>query len=222
MDLQHLITAFNDALFDTDWNRALQVVHDAVDQGVTPEEVVFDVVLPALAPRAAAAGEHRAMNLAQHFLTSQIAAAVTEEMLPRFRRAPETIGRIVIGNAPGDLHVLGKRIVMGCLRAQMIECHDLGVNVPPERFVAEAVARQAPVIAISAMMVHTARSENGCLKVRQLLKDGGLENRIKIVVGGAPFRFDPQLCQRVQADAWAPDGIQAVQVITKLIHEVRP
>jgi methanogenic corrinoid protein MtbC1 len=103
----------------------------------------------------------------------------------------------------------------------MIQCSDLGVNVPPEKFVTEAVAQQAPVIAISAMMVHTVMGPNGCLKVRQLLKEQGLEGRIKIIVGGAPFRFDPQLFQRVQADAWARDDIMAGKVITKLMQKVR-
>ena len=131
------------------------------------------------------------------------------------------IGRVVIGNTQGDLHTLGKRIVMACLRTQMIECIDLGVSVAPERFVDEAVALDAQVIAISAMMVHIARSESGCLRVRQLLRERGLEGRIRIIVGGAPFRFDPQLYRRVQADAWAPNGIQAGAEITRLIEEVR-
>ncbi|MBI5384809.1 MAG: cobalamin B12-binding domain-containing protein [Verrucomicrobia bacterium] len=239
MNLPQLITVFSEALFDTDRERALRLAREAVNEGITPEEVVFDVVIPALEQQTTALGETLELNLAQHFLTSQIAAAVTEEMvsrfqrapafigqgvagIPRFPRAPALTGRVVIGSAQGDLHTLGKRIVLSCLRAQMIECSDLGVNVPPERFVTEAVSQQAPVIAISAMMVHTALGENGCLKVRQLLKEQGLEGRIKIIVGGAPFRFDPQLCQRIQADAWAEDGIKAGKVITKLFQEVRP
>lgn len=55
----------------------------------------------------------------------------------------------------------------------MVEVVDLGVNVAPERFVDEAVAHEAQVIAISSMMVHTAKGENGCLKVRQLLRERG-------------------------------------------------
>jgi methanogenic corrinoid protein MtbC1 len=222
MDLQQFITLFNEALFDTDRDRALQVVREAVNQGVTAEEIVFEAVIPAMEHLVTAFGEGFELSLAQHFLTSQIAADVTEEMIPQFRRAPETIGRVVIGSPEGDLHTLGKRIVVACLRGQMIECSDLGVNIAPEQFVAEAVAQGAQVIAISAMMVHTARGKNGCLRVRQLLKERELENRIKIIVGGAPFRFDPQLYQRVQADAWAADGIRAGHVIAGLIQEVRP
>jgi methanogenic corrinoid protein MtbC1 len=139
-----------------------------------------------------------------------------------FRSPPQIIGRAVIGTASGDLHSLGKRIVMGCLKSMMVDVIDLGVNVPAERFVDEAVRLDAQVIAISAMMVHTATGEQGCRKVRQLLRERGLEDRFRLVVGGAPYRFDPELYKTVGADAWAGDGISAGKVIVDLIRQVQP
>jgi methanogenic corrinoid protein MtbC1 len=67
------------------------------------------------------------------------------------------------------------------------------------------------------MMVHTARSEQGCVAVRQLLKERQLEERIKIIVGGAPYTWDTELYKTVQADAWASDGISAGKIIKDLI-----
>jgi methanogenic corrinoid protein MtbC1 len=96
----------------------------------------------------------------------------------------------------------------------------LGVNVPAEKFVNEAVALNAQVIAVSAMMVHTARGENGAIKVRKLLKEQNLEHKIKLVVGGAPYRYDPELYKVVQADAWAENGVSAIKVIMDCIQEV--
>ncbi len=220
--LERIIKAYNEAIFDIDREQALEVIHAAIMQGVSPEEVVFKIVIPAIEQMAGSMGENFDGNLAQHFMTSQIAAEVTEEMLARFKTPPESVGRVVIGSAEGDLHSLGKRIVMGCLKAQMIEVFDLGVNVPAERFVDEAVARNAQVIGISAMMAHTARGENGCLRVRQLLQERGLERKIKIIVGGAPFRFDHELYRVVRADAWTEDGISAGRVIAGLMREVQP
>jgi methanogenic corrinoid protein MtbC1 len=220
--LEKFIKAYNEAIFDTDREQALKVIHDAVAQGVSPEDVVFKIVIPAIEQMVKSISEDFDANLAQHFMTSQIAAEVTEEMLARFKTAPVIVGRVVMGTAEGDLHSLGKRIVMGCLKAQMVEAIDLGVNVPPERFVDEAVANSARVIGISAMMAHTARGENGCLRVRQLLKERGLEGRIRIIVGGAPYRFDPELYKVVGADAWAEDGISAGKIIGGLIREVKP
>ncbi|MEW6262145.1 MAG: cobalamin-dependent protein [Thermodesulfobacteriota bacterium] len=209
-------------MFDTDRNKALALIHDAVKDGVLPEEIVFQVVVPSLERTIASISQNKALSLAQHFMIAQIAMEVTDEMIAKFRKPPQVIGHIVIGTAQGDLHSLGKRIVTGCLKARMIDFTDLGVSVPPELFVEEAVAREASVIGISAMMIHTARGENGCLRVRQILKERKLEDNIKIVVGGAPFRFDPQLYERVQADAWAEDGITAAKVIADLIKEARP
>jgi methanogenic corrinoid protein MtbC1 len=151
-------------------------------------------------------------------MTAQIASEVTERMLTKFAYPPEIVGRVVIGTAAGDLHSLGKRIVMGCLKALMVEVVDLGVNVPAEKFVEEALARDAQVIAISAMMVHTATGEHGARQVRRILQERGLEDRFKIVVGGAPYRFDNELYKIVGADGWASDGVAAGKVIVDLIQ----
>jgi methanogenic corrinoid protein MtbC1 len=218
---EHVVKAYNEAIFDTDRERALKVIHNAVDKGVSPEAIVFKVVIPAIELMIKSISESFDASLAQHFLTSQIAADVIEEMIPKFKKTPEVVGCVVIGTSQGDFHGLGKRIVIGCLNALMINVTDLGLNVPPERFVDEAVTHDAQVIGISSMMVHTARGENGCLKVRRILKERGLEGKIKIIVGGAPYRYDANLYKIVQADAWAEDGITAGKVITGLIKEVR-
>ncbi|MBA4384631.1 MAG: cobalamin-binding protein [Anaerolinea sp.] len=220
--LEQIVADFNEAVFDTDREKALNVVHAALKKGVTPEEIIFQIVIPSLSYFLKGVSDGQDINLAQHFMTSQIATEVTEEMVEKFQKAPEIIGRIVIGTAYGDLHSLGKRIVIGCLRSQMIEVSDLGVNVLPEKFVEEALAKQAQVIGISTMMVHTARGENGCLKVREILKQRGLEGQIKLIVGGAPYNFDHELYRTVQADAWAEDGLAAGKVITALIKEIQP
>lgn len=215
--LEHVIAAYSEAVFDTDRDKAFEVIHDALAQGVTPEDIVFKVVIPSMELMIKAISEDFDANLAQHFMASQIASQITDEMVAQFQTSPETVGRVVIGTSHGDMHTLGKRIVSGCLRSLMIEVIDLGVNVSAERFVDTAQEQNADIIAISSMMVHTARSEQGCLAVRQLLKQRQLEDRIKIIVGGAPYTWDTDLYKVVQADAWASDGISAGKVIKDLI-----
>lgn len=216
-----VIRAYNEAVFETDKDGAFRAVNGALERGVTAEEIVFKVVIPAVEEMMTRIGQDPDANLAQHFMTAQIASEVTEKMLEKFEHPPEIIGRVVIGTAQGDLHSLGKRIVMGCLKAMMVDVIDLGVNVPAERFVAEARERDAQVIAISAMMVHTANGPNGAIKVRQLLNEQALEDRIRIAVGGAPYRFDGELYRAVGADAYATDGVTAGKVIIDLIHAAR-
>lgn len=216
-----LFQSFAEAVYDTDRERALGLVRAAVENGLAPETVVHELIVPLLDQRSAPGTAPAELSLAQHFMMAQIVSEVMEVMLPSLNRPPEIAGTIVIGTAEGDLHTLGKRIVVGCLKARMIRAVDLGVNVSPETFVNEAVAHQAEVIGISAMMVHTATGPNGCLRVRQLLAERQLEGRIRIIVGGAPFRFDAQLYRTVRADAWAADGVAAGRVIADLIKEVR-
>lgn len=215
--LTEIIAAYNEAVFDTDRDRALEIIHQAVDNGVSPEDIVFQVVIPAMELMIKSISEDFDANLAQHFMASQIASQVTDEMVAKFKQSPETIGTVVIGTSHGDMHTLGKRIVSGCLRSLMIDVVDLGVNVNPEKFVDEAIAHNSRIIAISSMMMHTARSELGAIKVREILKERNLEEQIKIVVGGAPYRWDPNLYKTVQADAWAEDGITAGKVIKDLM-----
>jgi methanogenic corrinoid protein MtbC1 len=213
---------YADAVLDTDRDRALQIVTEAVEAHVSPEEVVFEIVLPSLESMMTAVSAGQGVSLAQHYMAAQIGAEVVEEMIPRFTARPATVGRVIIGTAPGDFHGLGKRIVTGCLKAMMVDVVDLGLNIPAERFVDEAVAREAQVIAVSTMMLHTALGEGGSLGVRRILRERGLTGRIRIAVGGAPYRFDPNLYKSVEADAWAENGILAGKVITDLIHEVTP
>lgn len=222
MTIDDLIKAYNEAVFETDRDAAFAVVDSALAQGMSAEDIVFRVVIPVGEAMMSLITKDPDANLAQHFMTAQIAAAVTEKMLEKFKNPPEIIGRVVIGTAYGDLHSLGKRIVTGCLKALMVDVVDLGVNVPAERFVEAAIAHDAQVIAISSMMVHTAMGEAGSLKIRKILQQQGLEHRFKIVVGGAPYRFDTELYRAVGADAWAADGVSAGKVIVDLIKEVKP
>lgn len=214
--------AYNRAIFDTDKNAALRIVHEALQNGVTPETIVFNVVVPSIEYMTTSIRRDSGASLAQHFMTAQIAALVTDEMLALFTTPSKIIGTLVIGTSHGDFHGLGKKIVIGCLKAQMIESVDLGLNVSAEKFVNEAIDHQAQVIGISSMMLHTARSENACLGVRKILIEKELEQKIKIIVGGAPYRYDHELYKAVKADAWAENGIAAGKVIAQLISEVQP
>ncbi|HPF69190.1 MAG TPA: cobalamin-dependent protein [Candidatus Krumholzibacteria bacterium] len=217
--LDRIRSDYDAAIFDTDRDQALQAVQVALDLGVDAEAIVFGVVVPSIERYLAEAAANQ-VSLAQHYLAAQIAGEVVEAMLPRFRTAPDCLGRVVIGTSLGDFHGLGKRIVGGCLKAHMFAVTDLGLNVSPAAFVDAAVAQAAHVIAISSMMVHTARGDGGCLGVRRILAERGLEDTIRVIVGGAPYRFDPRLYRQVGADAWAENGLAAAGVVRELLQEV--
>ena len=216
-----LVTRYREALLDTNRFQAIALVHDAVRRGSSPEEIVFSLVLPTMdwLFQGIVSGTEE-LNLAQHVVAAQIASEVTDEMVPLFAKTPAPSGTIVIGTAFGDFHSLGKKIIVGCLKARMFTVVDLGVNVSAERFVDAAVQNGAAVIGISAMMVHTAKGENGCKGVRAILQQRNLADSIRIIVGGAPFVFNPGLAEAIGADAWAPDGLSASKAVQDLIQAV--
>jgi len=214
-----LAIALQLALADTDRVQAQRIVETAVQQGEKAETVLFQFVLPAVERTCQDICDGGEVSLAQHFMTSQIAADLAAWLIPRFKNLQGPAGCIVMGTATGDFHGLGKTIVSACLRAHHFTVHDLGLNVAAETFVDEALRRGATVIGISSMMVHTALSEAGCRRVRRILRDRSLERQIKVIVGGAPFRHDPQLYQAAHADAWASDGMAAVGIIRQLNQE---
>lgn len=218
---QRALDAYLKALFDTDKPMALRVVQAALEGGMTPEQVVFDVIIPGMERMIGGMISDNMVTLSQHFLASQIAEEVVDRLIPLFATAPEVRGHVVIGTSHGDFHGLGKKIVIGCLRARMFEVTDLGINVAPERFVDEAVAAGAEVIAISSMMVHTATGERGAKQVRRLLHERGLEGGHRIIVGGAPYRFHDSMYREVGADAWADSAAEAPAVVARLVQEVR-
>ena len=197
------------------------MVDEALQLGIGPEEIVAKIVVSTIEAIFQSVTGKFELCLAQHYMASQISSEVVEAMVTRFRKNPEPIGRIVIGTSHGDVHGLGKNIVAGFLKTQMVNVLDLGLNISAERFVEEALKHDAEVIAISSMMVHTARGQEGCLKVRRLLRERGLETKIKIIVGGAPYNYDENLYKIVEADESARNALAAIPVVRKLIEEVR-
>lgn len=125
--------------------------------------------------------------------------------------------KIIIGTAPGDFHGLGKKILTGFLKANMFRVVDLGLNVKAEKFIHTALMEESGIIGISSMMVHTALGKEGAVKVRNLLDKRGLSSRIKLIVGGAPFKFDDTLFLQTGADAYATDAITGTQKIKQLL-----
>ncbi|MGE0452098.1 MAG: corrinoid protein [Vicinamibacteria bacterium] len=121
-------------------------------------------------------------------------------------------GRVVIGTIRGDLHDIGKNLVGILLQGAGFEVIDLGKDVPPARFVDTAVLREASVIGMSALLTTTMV---GMKEVVRLLRERGLEGRIRTIVGGAPVSAD--FAREIGADAYAFDAASAVDRVKSLI-----
>lgn len=217
--LDEIYASYYKALYDTDSEQAHKVISSALEHGVSPQELILKVISPSMEQFAEDFVDNT-VTLAQHFLTSSISSGIIEELLADFKLEGERKGVVIIGTASGDFHGLGKKIVSGFLKTALFEVVDLGINVSPKRFYETATQYSHAVIGISSMMAHTALSPEGAAGVREIIESEGLHNRYKLIVGGAPYKFDDTLWQHTGADCWAIDGPDAVKKVQNLFAEL--
>jgi len=126
----------------------------------------------------------------------------------------QTRGKVVIGTVEGDLHDIGKTIVVSLLRANGFEVNDLGRDVPVDRFIEEAEAFGADVIGTSALLTTTMSVQK---ELVEKLGEKGLKGRYKTIVGGAPVT--ERWAKRIGADAYAADATDGVRKIKELLEK---
>jgi 5-methyltetrahydrofolate--homocysteine methyltransferase len=120
----------------------------------------------------------------------------------------KTKGTVVIGTIQGDLHDIGKDIVSTLLFSAGFEVHDLGIDVPPEKFAARVRETGANIVGVSALLSVTVPTVS---KVVQILKDNDLRDKVKIIAGGAALR--PEYAVQLGIDAAVNDAIQGIEII---------
>jgi 5-methyltetrahydrofolate--homocysteine methyltransferase len=121
-------------------------------------------------------------------------------------------GKIIIGTVKGDLHNIGKNLVIMMLEGGGFEVVDLGVDVPSEKFLKAVYDHHPQVVAMSALLTTTLTEMK---KTIEALKQAGLKGQIKTIVGGAPVT--QQFAREIAADAYAPDAASAVDAVKSLI-----
>ncbi len=121
-------------------------------------------------------------------------------------------GRFLIGTAQGDVHDIGKTIVVSLLRANGFEVRDLGRDVSPERFIEEADDFKPDIIGSSALLTTTMPAQK---KLEEALKKAGLKDRYKTMVGGAPVTH--RWANKIGADAYAENAAACVRKAKELI-----
>jgi corrinoid protein of di/trimethylamine methyltransferase len=136
-------------------------------------------------------------------------------VLPRLSsRVGGRRGLVVIGTVHGDIHDIGKNLVTLMLRVNGFEVVDLGVDVPPERFV-EAVEKYRPdIVGMSALLTTTMLEMRNVIDA---LKSAGLRDKVKIIVGGAPVTGE--FAREIGADAYGRDAVDAVEKCIRLLEE---
>lgn len=131
---------------------------------------------------------------------------------PLLVEGPKTKGRVVLGTVEGDIHDIGKKIVGLLVEGNGYEVIDLGIDVKAEAF-AQAIEGYKPdILGMSALLTTTMLNMG---KVIDFLKQRGLREKVKTVVGGAPV--DHGFAESIGADGYAPEAASAVELVKKLV-----
>jgi len=179
---------------------AQSILDDALMHGMDWVGVQFkngDMFIPEVMASA------RAMQASMDLLKPHFAAG-------QGRRA----GRVILGTVKGDLHDLGKNLVAAMLEAAGFEVHDLGIDVPTERFVAAVKEQMPDILGLSALLTTTMGTMRGIIKG---LQQAGVRGQVKVIVGGAPI--SAEFAKEIGADGYGPDAMAAVDVAKGLMTQ---
>lgn len=122
-------------------------------------------------------------------------------------------GKVAIGTVKGDLHDIGKNLVIMMLEGGGFEVVDLGIDVTADKFIEAAHSHQPQVIGLSALLTTTIMEMKNVI---QAIDKAGLRNQVKVVIGGAPVT--DKFAKEIRADGYAPDAASAVDLVKSLIN----
>ena len=207
---EEILTRLRDAIVNLDIEAVQKAAKDAIEAGIPAYKAVMDGMAKGMeiVGQKYEDGEYFLAELIMAGETMKEGMAILE---PHLKAGEiETAGKVVIGTVRGDLHDIGKNVVVTLLKAANFEVIDLGVDVSPEQFV-EAVKKHNPdIVAMSALLTTTMiEMEN----VIESLKKNGLRDKVKIIIGGAPIT--PEYAEKIGADAAARDAVEGVRICSR-------
>ena len=144
-----------------------------------------------------------------------VKVAIDEVLDPAIRAAgeeKESMGKVVIGTVESDVHSIGKDLVGSFLFSNGFEVYNLGVEVTADQFISKAEEVGADIIGLSSLITMSMDFQK---QVIEELKKRGLRDKYKVIVGGSPTSED--WAEKIGADGWADDAIEAVELIKKLV-----
>lgn len=210
MSKEALFKAAFDSIVDIEDEKAMEVIAEAEAEGIDMIELLsqgFGSGMRELGDRFGR-GE---VFLPELIYASDIMKAVSAEIESKLDSSTVLKkGVMVIGTVAGDVHDIGKGIVASLVKTNGIEVYDLGREVPAEEFVAKAKEYNADFIGSSALLTTTMTEQK---RIEELLKEAGMRDKVKTMVGGAPVT--QRWADKIGADAYCEDATDTVNYINK-------
>ncbi|NIQ33977.1 MAG: cobalamin-binding protein [Nitrososphaeria archaeon] len=188
-----------------------KTVKEELDSGTNPLKIIN--VLNETLYEVGERYEKGDLFLSELMMIGFLSSKVTDLLRPHLVEAKiETLGKVVFGTVSGDIHDIGKNIVIMMFQSAGLEVIDLGVDVSVERFV-ESVREEDPdVLCMSALLTTTMHNMKSVIDA---LDGAGLRHDVRVMIGGRPITLE--FSREIGADGYAEDAVKAVRVIKVLM-----
>ena len=211
--MPRVLDELRQAVIDGNANAASDMTKKALAGKTEPLAILQQSLVPAMAEvgRRMQAEEY---YIPEVILSARAMRASSEILKPLIAGDPHNkpAGRVVIGTVRGDLHDIGKNLVVMMLEGASFEIHDLGTNVAPDQFLAKIKEIRPHILALSAMLTTTMMVMKETIEA---LKQAGLRDSVKVIIGGAPVT--QRFADDIRADGYAMDAASAITLAKKLI-----
>ena len=199
-----ILTDIGEALERGKRKQVAQLVQQALDEGIAPQQILTEGLLPGM-DRVGVKFRNNEVFVPEVLVAARAMSAGTEVLKPLLAETGGVSkGKAVIGTVKGDLHDIGKNLVKMMIEGKGIEVIDLGVDVAPEAFVQAAAEHNADIVCCSALLTTTMPVIG---EVVEAFKTAGTREKVKIMVGGAPVT--QEFCDSIGADCYTADAASA-------------
>ncbi len=192
------------------------LVQEALDEGVPAAEILNTGMIGAMAV-VGKKFQNNEIFVPEMLIAARAMKKGVEVLKPYLAQSGvASAGKVIIGTVIGDLHDIGKNLVTMMIEGAGFEVFDLGVDVPPERFI--EVMKENPdckIVALSALLTTTMPSITNTIEA---IKEAGLRDTVKIMIGGAPVT--QAFADEIGADGYSEDAASAAELAKKLAAEV--
>jgi corrinoid protein of di/trimethylamine methyltransferase len=211
---QELFKKMAQSIIEGDSDIAVELANQSIAEGIDPLEAISKGYIIGVNEVGAsfACGNSYLPELVMAGEAMKAAVKTLDPELKRRGTQRTVLGKVVLATVEGDIHEIGKSLVGTMLSAAGFEVYDLGVDVPTDKILAKAKEVDANMIGLSALLTTTMVRQN---EVIERLVQEGLNNKIKVMVGGAPVTRD--WSQKIGADGYSEDAIGAVNIAKHIL-----
>ncbi|MDO0822127.1 corrinoid protein [Desulfosporosinus nitroreducens] len=207
------LTQLADAVFKGDFLGVKDITQQLIEGGTDPIEIInqgliegMNIVAPKFKSGEMFVPEVMMSARAMHTGMEMVKPLIADQDVP-------SKGTIIIGTVAGDLHDIGKNLVVMILGSAGFKVVDLGVDVPAAKFIDAVKEHNPQVLGMSALLTTTMPMMQNTINA---LQEAGLRDTVKIIVGGAPVSQD--FADKIGADGFAADAMAAKEICEKYVN----